>query len=603
MGGCAQNFPNREQPTGELLDRLPSPRRRGVPDDPAAKEEQQRIATLRNPTVVRAQNELRRVVNNLIRLYGRPDLIRIELAREVGKSTREREEMQAGMRKQEKRRREAEADLRSKGIGQPSREDIEKWLLWKECGEFDPYSGHPISFDALWTGEFEVEHIWPRWISFDNSFANKTLCLKSLNVTKKNRMPFEAFGNDTEWPRMKERVWKLVEDKKMAPGKAKRFCREEPLPDDFKSRQLNDTGFAARQAVAFLKRLWPDVGINAPVTVQPVTGRITAQLRRLWGLNNILSDDGEKTRADHRHHAIDALVVACAYPGMTQKLSNYWQTRDDPNLPAPRLDPPWQTIRADAERAVGEVIVSHRVRKKVSGSLHEEMPLGHIGEDVIKNGVTFGIFAKRMHVEKLSLDTLKIRLVEETTRQAKFVVRDEAVRKALLAHVEAAAGKPPTNAYPPYPRASPDGPEVRKVRVLTLQQKALMVPVTTGFADPANNHHIAVCRLPNGKADFEVVSLFEASRRLSKGEAVVKRSRNGGAAFALSLSAGDTVEADQGIWVVQSIWASGIIETRDHADAGRDRSDIRRFTPGSLISSGARKVSIDPVGRIRPAND
>ena len=136
----AQNFPNREQPTGEVLDRLPSP---------ADKEEQQRIAALRNPTVVRTQNELRKVVNNLIGLYGKPDLIRIEVAREVGKSKREREEMQAGMRKQERRRREAEADLRSNGIAQPSRAYIEKWLLWKECGEFDPYSGKPISFDAL----------------------------------------------------------------------------------------------------------------------------------------------------------------------------------------------------------------------------------------------------------------------------------------------------------------------------------------------------------------------------------------------------------------------------------------------------------------------
>jgi CRISPR-associated endonuclease Csn1 len=236
----ARTFPDREQPTGEILDRLPSP---------ASKEEQRRIAALRNPTVIRSQNELRKVVNNLIGLYGKPDLIRIELAREVGKSKRERKDVQTGMHKRERARREAEADLRSKGIEQPSSADIEKWLLWKECGEFDPYSGKPICFDALFrtrTGEFEVEHIWPRWISFDNSFANKTLCLKSLNARKANRTPFEAFGNDPEWPRMKERVWKLVKDGKMAQGKAKRFCREEPLDNDFKSRQLNDTGFAAR---------------------------------------------------------------------------------------------------------------------------------------------------------------------------------------------------------------------------------------------------------------------------------------------------------------------------------------------------------------------
>src|SRR5215467_12651232 len=96
-----------------------------------------------------------------------------------------------------------------------------------------PESRSPLT-PCSGTGEFDVEHIWPRWISFDNSFANKTLCLKSLNVRKANRTPFEAFGNDPEWPQMKERAWALVKDGKMASGKAKRFCREGVLPEDFK---------------------------------------------------------------------------------------------------------------------------------------------------------------------------------------------------------------------------------------------------------------------------------------------------------------------------------------------------------------------------------
>jgi CRISPR-associated endonuclease Csn1 len=104
-----QTFPQRAQPTGQILDRLPSPTKKHP-------EEMNRIATVRNPTVVRVQNELRKVVNNLISLYGKPDLIRVELTREVGKSKREREEMQAGQRRQEKRRRNAATDLRDKGI-------------------------------------------------------------------------------------------------------------------------------------------------------------------------------------------------------------------------------------------------------------------------------------------------------------------------------------------------------------------------------------------------------------------------------------------------------------------------------------------------------
>ncbi|MFL5286358.1 MAG: type II CRISPR RNA-guided endonuclease Cas9, partial [Rhodopila sp.] len=262
----ASTFPNQDQPTGEVLDRLPSPVQR---------EERERLAGLRNPTVIRVQNELRKVVNNLISVHGKPDRIRVELAREVGKSKREREEMQDAMRRQEKRRKEAAADLRSKG-SEPSRSgrEIEKWLLWKECQGFCPYTGDPISFDALFAaGEFEVEHIWPRSRSFDDSIGNKTLCRRDVNLAKGSRTPYEAFEHrPDEWAAIRNRLQGMKASKGgygMSLGKVKRFLAES-IPDNFAARQLNDTGFAARQAVLFLKRLWPDVGVDAPVHVQVV---------------------------------------------------------------------------------------------------------------------------------------------------------------------------------------------------------------------------------------------------------------------------------------------------------------------------------------------
>ncbi len=147
-------FPDRERPTGEVFDRLPSP---------ADRKEQEHIKNLRNPTVVRARNELRKVVNNLIDMFGRPDLIRIEVARDVGNSKRQREERTSGIRRQEDRRKVAREELQQKGIAEPSRDQVDKWMLWEECGRRCPYTGDIISFDALFnTNEFEVEHIWPR---------------------------------------------------------------------------------------------------------------------------------------------------------------------------------------------------------------------------------------------------------------------------------------------------------------------------------------------------------------------------------------------------------------------------------------------------------
>lgn len=574
-------FPHRDRPTGEILDLLPSPK---------DEEEQRRIANLRNPTVVRVQNELRKVINNLIRVYGKPGRIRVELARQVGKSKREREEEQKRNRKNEAERKRAEAGLRSQGITEPSRDDIEKWRLWQECGNCDPYSGQRIGFDDLFRNNlFQVEHIFPQSKSFDDGFRNKTLCHRDWNLLKNNRTPFEAFGHTDEWADMNDRMWRNVREGRMSKGKAIRFCRDEELDNDFTSRQLNDTGYAARQAVALLKRLWPDRGPEASVMVQAVSGRVTAQLRRLWGLNNILSDSGEKTRGDHRHHAVDALAVACAHPGMTQQLSRFWQDADNPASQRPRLLPPWPTIRADANKAVGEIVVSHRVRKKVSGPLHKETTYGDTGEDIKTNTGVYRQFVTRKKVE-----TLKSGELDD--------IRDEEVRRIVKEWV-AAHGGDPKKAFATYPHIGSNGPEIRKVRLTTRQQLKLMAPVSTGYADLGANHHIAIYRKPDGKVGFEVVSLYEATRRLARHEPVVRRDYGEGSALAMSLAPGEALEFPngKGFWIVQGVWANGQVVLEHANDACH--ATTTRPAPSVLLKKAARKVSLDPIGRVRPASD
>lgn len=585
-------FPNREQPTGEILDRLPSP---------ADKDERARQTRLRNPTVVRVQNELRKVVNNLIDFCGRkPDLIRLELARDVGLGKSEREEKSKGMRQAERRRAAARADLISKGFSEPAHRDIEKWILWKECQEQCPYTGDSISFDALFrTSDFEVEHIWPRSRSLDDSQANKTLCRKDVNISKGNRTPYEFYkAKPDEWENLKARLWKMLAPKGkdgMTAGKIKRFLKEE-LPDDFASRQLNDTGYAARQAMEQLKRLWPDVGPTGKVYVQPVNGKVTAHLRKFWELNHILGDTGEKNRADHRHHAIDALVVACAHPGMTQKLSSYWQAKDDPRAAGPekpKLNPPWATIRADAVQAANEIVVSHRVRKKVSGPLHEETVYGDTGDDVTNSNGTYRIMVRRRKVEAL-------------TKGDYDSIRDPHIQQVMKHWLSDHGGDPKKINWTKYPRVSENGPEIKNVRVLLPKKLDLMVPITTGYGAAGSNHHIAIYRRQDGKIEAEVVSLFEASRRLAKREPVVKRQRDG-CQFVISLSQGDTllIEAGErkGYWTPKSIAGNGQIHLRKIVDAGTEDKDLWKPSPAPLIKLGAQKVSVDPIGRVRPAND
>ena len=580
-----ETFPdNRVQPTGEVLDRLPSP---------ADSRENKRLAGVRNPTVVRVLNELRKVCNNLIDVYGKPDCIRVELTREVGLSKRERDEKALGMRRQEQGRKKARADLEEKGIANPSRGDIEKWLLWKECGHRCPYTGDSISFEALFhDGEFEVEHIWPRSRSLDDSYKNKTLCRRGVNIDKGNQTPFEYLGHDAEaWAALEQRLDGMKKSG-MSLGKIKRFLARS-LPDDFANRQLTDTSYAAREAVASLKRLWPDQGPTAPVKVSVVSGRVTGHLRRLWGLNNVLANDGEKTRADHRHHAIDALVVACCHPGITKKLSGYWQSKDKPGGREPILTPPWKTIRSDAEQAVDGIVVSHRVRKKVSGALHKETIYGDMGKEAAgEHGTTYRYFVTRKRVEALS------------KRELEAIV-DDGVREIVKAWVNEHGGDPGKAFGEGYPKRGHKGPEIRKVRLWKKQQARLMARVGTGYADLGNNHHMAIYRLPNGDVDYGVVSLLEASRRLRSREPVVQRGRGDGSRFLMSLSPGDSLQLTKNgetkIRVVESIWSSGQVVMVDHDDA----TGTTRFRPTakSIVPNGAIKVSVDPIGRVRPAND
>jgi CRISPR-associated endonuclease Csn1 len=184
------------------------------------------------------QNELRKVINNLIDFCGRkPDLIRVELMRDVGKSKLEREEKAKAMREQNKRRQAAIDDLKSKGIAEPAGRDIEKWLLWQESQQRCPYTGDQISFDGLFhSNQFDVEHIWPRARSLDDSFQNKTLCRKDINADKGNQTPFEYFANQPDlWAALKIRLNSMIAQKSaqgMSPGKMKRFLAQ-AIPDDF----------------------------------------------------------------------------------------------------------------------------------------------------------------------------------------------------------------------------------------------------------------------------------------------------------------------------------------------------------------------------------
>ena len=165
---------------------------------------------------------------------------------------------------------------------------------------------------------------------------------------------------------------------------------------------------------------------------------------------------------------------------------------------------------------------------------------------------------------------------------------DDRVRAIVIDWVAAHGGNP-KKAFTQLPRLGPAGPLIKKARMSVKQQPSLMARVSTGYADLGSNHHVAIYQLQDGQIEFDVVSLFEASRRLAKHEQIVRRDRgdgNQGGRFVMSLSIGNTLRfakepsLPETYWRVQKIASKGQISLLDVADA-----------------------SPKEIGRVKPAND
>ncbi|MCB1026095.1 MAG: type II CRISPR RNA-guided endonuclease Cas9, partial [Acidobacteria bacterium] len=282
----------------DSLDQLPQP-----PQD------------LRNPIVSKALNELRKVVNAIIREYGKPDEIRVELARELKLSKKQKDRTIQQQNKNKIANQEAEDFYKKKfGVDKVSFEDKLKYRLWKEAEEHCPYTGESIPPELLLSDKVDIEHIIPYSRCFDNSYMNKTICLSEFNRNiKKNQTPYEVHsGNEQDYFEVLKRTESLPWPKR------RRFEQKELDEDSMIGRQLSDTRYISREARKYLLKLYEN---EQKVSVLP--GQATAGLWHHWGLNAILAegDIDIKNRDDHRHHVIDAIVVALTNRSLFQYIS------------------------------------------------------------------------------------------------------------------------------------------------------------------------------------------------------------------------------------------------------------------------------------------
>ncbi|KAA0214267.1 MAG: type II CRISPR RNA-guided endonuclease Cas9 [Leptolyngbya sp. PLA3] len=575
-----------------------------------------------NPIVRQALVEVRRVVNAIVREYGRPTAIHIELARDSVKSFGERAKAQRDQRAREAARDEARAVIEQHGLA-PRERLVRRYLLWQEQGGLCVYTGRQIGLAQLFDdAQVDVDHILPRWRSLDDSMMNKVVCFREANAEKADRTPAEWLESD---PERFASVLGFVKAAKLPYPKRDRFLQKNIMLDDFVARQLTDTAYISRLVFQYLAQLGCDL-------VTP-RGGMTAELRRAWGLNNILGETGEKNRADHRHHAVDAAVIALTSRSRLKALADGR---------GKQVAPPWPTLREDLDAAVKRINVSYRVQRKLSGALHEDTFYGRTQR--LECGPDGVDTAARPHAKGWIEDkeTFVRRKPVSDIKNAGHLekVRDSTIRAILAEHVRRMGGDPEKGAFPkgcfegantprmpnrankePKEGQPNTGVPIKRVRMLENSRTIRRVSERRRdqYVKPGNNHSIAYFAVPTPTGErweAVVTPMIDAARRvrgLRLPPVAGQHPDKPEARFLFSLCIGEMFEMNDPdgnggrvLCTVRKMDASGRVDYKTHTDArpaGEIVADNLYCSASKMQRLGARKLTVDPLGRTRWAND
>ncbi len=563
---------------------------------------------LRNPVVEKILNQMVHLVNDLMTTYGRPDEVRVELARELKQSAQERKkthELNQKRRRENERIKKDIADHLAIPPEKVTRAQIEKFRLYKEIDGICLYTGERFSLADVLNGDtVDVEHIIPRTLRFDDSYHNKTLCERNINQEKNNMTACDYMRSRgaQEYEAYLERVKAFYEKN----GREVRLkyknlttTQEDLLQDnEFLQRQLRESQYIARKAVEMLREVCRDV--------YTTTGSVTDFLRHRWGWDEVIAylrlpqfreagltetisvQNGQKTkevikgwskRDDHRHHALDALVVACTRQSHIQRINElsqnlqgtYGEERRQQLFDIGGRDKKYIAGKAPFSfrqvcEAMNQVLVSHKRRTRVAtrsrncpkgsqkvqitltprGRLHEETIYGRIRryKKVSLNGkfsvamlddmahphqralveARLAQYANNPKAAFKDLDKNPIRYGPNGEKHLRKVTVWEYILVSRKALDPKATGKALERIVDPVVRqvvkdhfeaGNVGGLPFRHVRVENPAKKAIRLP--RGYAEPGANHHIAIYRDADGKKHEHVVTFWDAFQRVRIG--------------------------------------------------------------------------------------
>jgi CRISPR-associated endonuclease Csn1 len=608
---------------GEVLDRLPYYARLlqrhvlpGTMDPKDRKDEAKFWGRVTNPTVHIGLNQLRLVINALIAHYGRPDQIAIELAREL-KLSREQKE------REQKRNRENRAanDRRVRLLAEQRQPDTPdnriRLRLFEELAAAGkgvaccPYTGKAITIHQLFSPEVEIDHILPVSETLDDSLANRVLCYREANRIKRKRTPWAAFHALPGWD------WPAVEARGAALDRSRRWrFRPDALEEfkkrgDFLDRQLNETRYLSRLAKAYVQKVCVRKGGGyGDVFVTP--GQLVGLLRGKWGLNSVISSDANrKNRTDHRHHAIDAIVIGALTRGLVQRIATEAAKAEQAErerifdrIPTPIEH---EAFRAMIRRTVETITVSFKPEHGKGGALHEDTAYGILPDGDSARELGNLVFRKPLPGLTAS-EAARIRdpAVREWVMAAIAPLLDAKGRakdaKALQTALASLAAQP-----------GPGGARVRRVRVVKPDDSAVALHDRRNgkpykAVAPGENHHVDIVQMRDGSWRGFAASLLEVNK--PGWRPVWEREKLGGK-LVMRLHKGDMVEidrgAERGVKVVHQIWVKeallclaphnegGALQVRHKDEDDSFRWDFAAFS--KLKGRNCLAVAIDPVGR------
>ena len=522
--------------------------------------------SLRQPVVEKILNQMIHLVNQLKADYGEIDEVRVELARELKMSREERERTASNQRKNETENQRIAA-LITKDYGlHPTKTRIQKYKLWKETEGNCMYCGKAVDIKRFLLGsEVEVEHIIPRSILYDDSLSNKTCACHECNQDKGNRTAKEYILSKDEATQRKynARVQELFERHKISSAKRSRLhMMVADIPEDFLERHLRLTQYISREAHSLLAK-----GIRS---VEASSGGITATLRRLWGYDTILKElnfeiyksrgetetilvEGVATerianwskRNDHRHHALDALVVACTNREHIQRL-NYLNSEADRKGMGDELKET-EGQHTDQKQLLDRWLKAqphfapHIVKAKVAEiliSLQPEEKTYSRGRNIIqRKGERFvqeGILVPRGElweatlygsIQQKGLQRFVYKCSLQKLKEANLKSIVDQRLRGIIAQRLAEHGNDPKKAFAePLYSDRAQTQQVRSVRCFAKFRSGTLLPLrhdaqgrAKAFIAPGNNHHVAFYTDSKGRLREYVSSFCQVIERVRFG--------------------------------------------------------------------------------------